>query len=85
MSESPIERFYRCRISFETTSENCDRIVDYAFKYAPDNVDVGAFYGNPVCHPYVEAESQSLPNITFWRSKVIQYINRFSFSSTRIL
>ena len=83
MSEIQIERFYRCRISYEAAREDQGRIEEKSDKLAPRSVEVTVFQGNPACHPFLEAESQSMTDISTWRGKVLRYINRFS--STRIL
>lgn len=76
MSEIQILRLYRCRISFEADGEAVWKIENNAFKWE-GSMTVKSFLGNPACHPYIEAESSSMEEISAWRGKMLRYIKRF--------
>jgi len=72
-----IERYYSCRIDFEASWDDLEKIKTKAFKWAGTSVDLESFDGNPACHPYLEVKSQSMEAISQWVGKTYRYINRF--------
>jgi isopentenyldiphosphate isomerase len=83
MSEIEITRIYRCRIDYESSVDDGEKIEAQAFKWANKNTDVETFSGNAVCSPYLEAETTSMVDISVWGGKIQRYIKRFS--STRLI